>query len=270
MTFIEAIILGLIQGATEFLPISSSGHLILVPALLKMPEPALSFVATVHQGTLLAVLIYFRRDLWQIAQGVWHGLIHKRPFATPESRLGWYIVFGSIPAAAAGLLLESFFDRVFGTPVIAAFLLAGTAVLLLIGEKQFSGQKQINQMGWIDALIIGLFQALALFPGISRSGSTITAGLWRGLDRTAAARFSFLLGIPAILGAGLLSAIDLAQATDLAAQLPILIGGFVSAAVVGYVSIHFLLQWLRQHKLTIFIIYCLAFSLVALLILLLS
>lgn len=268
MTFIEAILLGLIQGATEFLPISSSGHLLLIPALFHMPEPTLSFVATVHQGTLLAVLIYFRHDLWQIAQEVWQGLRDKQPFATPESRLGWYIVFGSIPAATAGLLLESFFDRVFGTPVIAAFLLAGTAVLLLIGEKQFSGQKKIRQMSWTDALTIGLFQAFALFPGISRSGSTITAGLWRGLDRAAAARFSFLLGIPAILGAGLLSAIDLFQASDLAVQLPNLIGGFVSAAVVGYASIHFLLQWLRGHKLTIFIIYCFLVSAVALLILL--
>jgi undecaprenyl-diphosphatase len=258
MNLIEAIILGIIQGATEFLPISSSGHLVLVPAILNWPPASLSLVAIVHQGTLVAVLVYFWRDLWAVITAVLQGIRERQPLATAESRLGWFILLGSIPAGIAGLALESFFEEAFGTPKIAAGFLLLTAVLLIAGERLLSGKKTIAQITWLDALIVGLFQTLALFPGVSRSGSTITAGLWRGLDRAAAARFSFLLGIPAILGAGLLSGLDILRADDLAAQLPLMAGGFVSAAVAGYLCIHFLLTWLRRHSLYPFAIYCLA------------
>lgn len=264
MTLLEAIILGVIQGATEFLPISSSGHLVLVPELFGMTNPTLALVSIVHQGTLVAVLIYFRQDLWAIGRGVLAGLWQKRPLATPESRLGWFILLGSIPAAVAGLLLEDFFERVFGAPPVAALFLLVTAALLVAGERMLSGDKLIKEISWLDALIVGLFQTLALFPGVSRSGSTITAGLIRGLDREAAARFSFLLGIPAILGAGLLSALDLAQAPDLAAQTPLLVGGFISAALSGYACIYFLLAWLKRRNLYIFVVYCVLFSLLSL------
>lgn len=260
MTTIEAIILGIIQGATEFLPISSSGHLVLVPAVFQLTEPNLSMIATVHEGTLLAVLIYFRRDIWQIIRAVWDGLRQRRPMGTADSRLGWYIAVGTLPAALAGLLLESFFEEVFGTPIAAAGFLLGTAVLLVSGERLLSGNKDTSQMSWLDALIIGFMQMLALFPGISRSGSTITAGLWRGLDRATAARYSFLLGIPAILGAGLLSLGDLIEAGNLAGQLPIYLAGFAAAAVSGYACIHFLLSWLRSRSLYIFAAYCALFG----------
>ena len=261
MNILEAIILGLVQGATEFLPISSSGHLALVPYLLRMAEPGLSMIAIVHEGTLLAVLVYFRQDIWAIIKGVLQGLWQRRPLATPEARLGWYIAVGSIPAAVAGLLFESFFEEVFGAPVVVAGLLLLTAVLLVVGERLLSGHKQLEKMSWLDAIIIGVFQMFALFPGVSRSGSTIVAGLIRGLNRETAARFSFLLGIPAILGAGLLSVVDIVQAGNLGSQWPAMLAGFVTAAVSGYACIHFLLTWLKQRNLYIFVVYVVLMSL---------
>ncbi len=265
MNILEAIILGIVQGATEFLPISSSGHLVLIPAWFGLTPPTLPVAAIMHEGTLLAVLIYFRRDVWQIVTAVLAGLRQRRPLATPEARLGWLIAFGSIPAAAAGLLLESFFEEVFGTPVYAASFLLATAVILVVGERLLSGRKSIAQMGWLDALIVGLFQMFAILPGISRSGSTITAGLWRGLDREAAARFSFLLGIPVILGAGLLGLGDVAASGNLGQQAPVLLAAFTAAAITGYVCIAFLINWLKQHSLYLFAGYCAVFGLLFLL-----
>lgn len=256
MTIWETILLGILQGATEFLPISSSGHLVLVPSILQWSPASLALVAIVHQGTLVAVLIYFWADLWGIVKHVWQDLLRRQPLASSESRLGWYILLGSVPAGVVGLLLEGFFESVFGTPAVAAGFLLLTAVLLILGEKLLSGDKLIENITLPDALIVGLFQMLALFPGVSRSGSTITAGLLRGLDREAAARFSFLLGIPAIFGAGLLSSLELLQTNELVSQVPALVAGFVAAAVSGYLCIHFLLTWLKSHSLYLFAGYC--------------
>jgi undecaprenyl-diphosphatase len=260
MTIIEAIILGIIQGATEFLPISSSGHLLLVPAIFNISEPDLNTTAIAHLGTLLAVIIYFRQDIWQIITAVLKGLAERRPFENDMSRLGWQILLGTIPAALAGLLFEETFDSIFGNPTIAAVALFGTAGLLIIGERLYSGTKPLAKLSWSDAIIIGLFQLLALLPGISRSGSTITGGLARDLDRATAARFSFLLGIPAIAGAGLLALLDLFGSPDVGDQLVVLSVTFVVAAVVGYLCIAFLLSWLRQHRLYPFAIYCAIFG----------
>ena len=256
MTILEAIFLGIVQGATEFLPISSSGHLVLIPAIFGLAQPDLALIAITHLGTLLAVLIYFWRDLWAIVVAVLRGLLDRSPMGTTDSRLGWYIVVGSIPAAAAGLLFEDFFATVFGSPTAAAFFLLVTAVLLFWGERIYSGVKKVGQMSWSDAIVIGLFQMLALFPGISRSGSTISAGLWRGFNRETAARYSFLLGVPAIFGAGLLSIIDVVGAGNLGALWQTYLAAFLAAAVVGYLCIAFLLRWLRSHSLYIFVIYC--------------
>lgn len=256
MSILEAIILGIVQGATEFLPISSSGHLVLVPSIFNLSEPTLSIIAIAHEGTLLAVLIYFRRELWQIITAVLYGLRVRRPLATTDSRLGWYIVAGTIPAAAAGLLLEDFFAAVFGAPTAAAFFLLVTAALLVIGERLLTGKKGLPQMTWPDAIVIGLFQMVALFPGISRSGSTITAGLMRGLDRETAARYSFLLGVPAIAGAGLLAVSDILAAGNIASEWPVLLATFLAAFISGYACIYFLLAWLKQHSLYLFAAYC--------------
>ena len=256
MSIIEAILLGILQGATEFLPVSSSGHLVLIPAIFGMTQPNLSLIAIAHEGTLLAVLIYFRHDLWEIVKGVLNGLRERAPMGSTNARLGWYIAVGSIPAAAAGLLLEETFENVFGNPTAAAFFLLVTAGLLLLAERLLSGKKMLAEMSWVDAIVIGLMQMMALLPGISRSGSTIAAGIWRGLNRETAARYSFLLGVPAILGAGVLALVDILGSGDIASQWPIYAATFVAAAVTGYACIYFLLAWLRSHSLAIFAVYC--------------
>jgi undecaprenyl-diphosphatase len=259
MSILEAIILGIVQGATEFLPISSSGHLLIVPDLLNMPEPDLTVISIAHVGTLLAVLIYFRQDIWDILNGVWTGIRQRQLLGTTEARLGWYVLVGSIPAAAIGLPLSDTFDSFF-TPVMAAVALYFTALFMVLGERVYRGRKSLEHMTWTDAIIIGLAQMVALIPGISRSGSTITAGLWRGLDRGTAARYSFLLGIPAIGGAGLLAVLDLLQATNLAQQIPTLLATFITSALTGYLCIHFLLSWLKSRSLYLFVGYCVIFA----------
>lgn len=255
MSILEAIFLGILQGATEFLPISSSGHLVIVPTVFDLTSPDLVFIGLVHLGTLLAVLIYFRTDIYEIVTGFLRAIAARQPFGSTEARLGWWILIGTIPAAAAGLLLESFFEEVFGAPNIAAFFLLVTGGLLVLGERLLSGKKTFETMTAADAIVIGLFQMLALFPGVSRSGSTIVGGLLRGLDRSAAARYSFLLGIPAIAGAGLLSLVEIFGA-ERAYAFPVYIAGFAAAAISGYLCIYFLLAWVRNHSLYIFAVYC--------------
>lgn len=267
MNLVEAVILGIVQGATEFLPISSSGHAVLVPALFGLAEPGLTLVSIAHQGTLLAVLIYFWRDIWAILRSVVQGLLHRRPLETPEARLGWLIAAGTVPAGLAGLLLADTFEKIFGEPRYAAFFLLGTALLLVVGERLRSGDKTLTGLTLIDALIIGLFQMVALLPGISRSGSTITAGLIRGLDREPAARFSFLLGVPAIAGAGLLALVEVIRAGNLGEGWTLYAATFVAAAVTGYACIYFLLAWLRSHSLYLFAAYCAVLGLLALVLL---
>lgn len=255
MSLIEAIILGIIQGATEFLPISSSGHLVLLPTIFNMTQPDLAMIGLVHLGTLLAVLVYFRRDLWGIITAVLTGLRDRKPLGTTNARLGWFIVVGCIPAAVTGFLLEDFFEEVFSQPAWAAFFLLVTAGLLVLGEKLLSGDKTFDTMTWTDTIVIGLFQTVALLPGVSRSGSTIVGGLLRGLDRSQAARYSFLLGVPVIMGAGLLSVVDIVTDPVLTYSVAAYVAAFVSAAVVGYLCISFLLAWVRNHSLYIFAVY---------------
>lgn len=260
LTIIEAIILGIIQGATEFLPISSSGHLLLVPNLFNLSEPNLNAIAIAHQGTLLAILVYFRRDLWAILKGVVWSLLLRQPMATVEARLGWYIAVGTIPAIIIGFFFADTIDSFLAKPTTAAFMLIVTGLILILGERLLTGRKTPEHMTWLDAIIIGLAQAFALIPGISRSGVTITAGLGRGLNRPAAARYSFLLGVPAIAGAGLLAFIDLVLSPTVGQELPILLITFISAAVIGYLCILFLLNWVRERSFYIFAAYCIIFG----------
>lgn len=264
MSLLEAIIIGIIQGATEFLPISSDGHLVLIPAIFGLSQPDLVLIGLVHAGTLLAIISYFARDLWAILKAVIAGLIQRKPFADDNARLGWLMVLGSVPAAIVGLALKDWFEQQFESPVIAAAGLLVTAAFLVVGERLLRGVKTIPQLTWLDTLIIGSFQVLALLPGVSRSGTTIAAGLGRGLDRPTAARFSFLVGLPAIAGAGLLSIIDIfsAQGSLPAAHY---LAAFVTAAVVGYLCIAFLLNWVKRHTLYPFAIYCVAFGVLFLL-----
>lgn len=260
MDIIEAILLGLVQGATEFLPVSSSGHLILIPSLLNLSEPDLNLIAIAHQGTLLAVLVYFRRELIAIIKGVLASLRDKQLLGTVESRLGWFILLGTIPAIIAGLTFADFIDETLSDPVPASIMLVLTGIILIIGERLMRGIKDLAKMTWLDALIIGVAQLFALVPGISRSGITMSTGLGRGLDRPSAARYSFLLGIPAIAGAGLIAALDLAGSPDLAEQIPELLITFLTAFIVGYACIYWLLNWVRQHSFYIFAFYCIGFG----------
>lgn len=257
----RAIILGIVQGATEFLPISSSGHLVIVPWLLGWSPSSLLFDTVVHWGTLVAILLVFWRDLADIIAASIRS-IFRWSLEDPNARLGWFIVIGTIPAAILGLLFKDFFEMLFGSPRAAGFFLIVTAGLLTLSEvlaKRIAALTSLEQISLRQVAIIGSAQALALAPGVSRSGSTIAAGLASGLRRDVAARFSFLLGAPAFLGAGLLQLAD-AMAADpaqVAAELPALLAGFAFSAIVGFLAIRFLLAYLRVHTLMIFAVYCL-------------
>jgi undecaprenyl-diphosphatase len=255
MSLLEAILIGIIQGATEFLPISSDGHLVLIPAVFGLSQPDLVLIGLVHAGTLVAIVGYFARDLWAIGRAWLAGLASRRPLATTDSRLGWFMLLGSLPAGIVGLALKDFFERQFQSPVVAAVGLLITAVFLVIGERLLRGTKTLDRLTAADTLIIDSLQVLALLPGVSRSGTTIAGGLWRELDRPTAARFSFLVGLPAIAGAGLLSIIDIFSAQG---SLPAghYLAAFLAAAVTGYLCIAFLLSWVKRHSLYLFAAYC--------------
>ncbi len=258
MTILQALILGIVQGLTEFLPISSSAHLVLTPHFLgwDLPtEEAFVFNVLVQVGTLVAVIVYFWKDLLDIAQAVVQGLFKRQPFLSAESRLGWYIILATLPAGLAGLWLKNSVEAAFNSVPATAFFLLGTAGLLVAGEYLGKRQRSLEKLGWTDALVMGIFQALAIFPGISRSGSTISGGMLCGLDRQAAARFSFLMSIPIMLAAGLLSILDLSTIPNASQFVPALAAGFITSAAVGYLSIRWLLAYLNRHSFYAFAIY---------------
>jgi len=209
----------------------------------------------VHWGTLLAVVAYFWKDWWTIASTGLRGLL-RWDWSDPRSRMLWLLVLGSVPAALLGYFLDDFFESLFAQPTWVSIFLLVTAVLLAASEWMASQKREARDLRWQDALIIGLSQAAAIAPGISRSGATISAGLWRGLDRAEAARFSFLLGTPIIFGAGLFQLLDLLSMPNAEAQVSILVTGFVAAAISGYVCIGTLLRYLRRGRLYPFAVYC--------------
>lgn len=259
---LQAVVLGAVQGLTEFVPVSSSAHLVLVPFLLRWPIPSLSFDVAIHLGTLAALLVYFGADLVRMIAGAARaaaglGDEHDRQ----QGRLALLLAVGTLPAAAAGFFLEGFFEELFERPTVAAVLLLGTAALIVAGEavnrrRPPERRRGMDHVGWWDAVVMGAFQALAIAPGISRSGSTIVAGLFRGLARDAAARFSFLLSIPAILGAAVVAVPDVPPGTDWGATL----AAAVVAAVTGFIAIAFLLRYLRTGTMLPFAAYCVALS----------
>ncbi|MBC7251314.1 MAG: undecaprenyl-diphosphatase UppP [Anaerolineae bacterium] len=263
MNPLQAIILGLVQGATEFIPVSSSGHLVLVPWLLNWSKPGLVFDTTVHWGTLVAVVAVFWRDLWRLVLA-WLRSLRSRSLDEEEARIAWWIVLGTVPGVVMGLLFEEPLEELFNTPIAVAVLLLVTAGILTLSEKMSRRNRALAEMTWVDALLIGTGQGVAIMPGISRSGATMSTGLWRGLKRETAARFSFLLSTPIILGAGILQLWDVVRAGDLSAQLPTLTLGFVAAALSGYLCIRFLLSYLQRHKLYVFAAYCAVAGLVCL------
>ena len=255
MNIIQALVLGIVQGATEFIPISSSGHLVLVPWFLDWPEPGLVFDTIVHWGTLAAILAVFWRDILALVRA-WTGSLVERSLDQPEARLAWLIIVGTLPAALMGFLWEDFFQSLFSSPGWVAALLLVTGGILALSERLGKRQRSMGDLGWLDSVLIGLAQGLAIAPGISRSGATIALGLLRGVKREAAARYSFLLSTPIIFGAGLLQLVQLFQAGAGTVHLLPLIVGFLAAAISGYVCIKFLLAYLQRGKLYVFAAYC--------------
>ncbi len=261
MTLLQAILLGIIQGLTEFLPISSTAHLTIAGTymgLITNPEKWTAFMAVVQLGTLAAVLIYFARDIIAISRAfLAENLARRIPIGkqSMNSRMGWFVIVGSIPIVVFGLAFKNLIEgeATKQLPLLASSLI-GLAILLWIAERVASFKKSINDIGWREAIIIGLAQSVALIPGSSRSGTTITAGLFVGLQRDAAARFSFLLSIPAVLGSGLLEfyhSIGFLSADELTT----LAVATLVAGISGYATIAFLLRFLRTHSTTVFIIY---------------
>ncbi len=271
MNIIQAIILGIIQGLTEFIPISSSAHLIVVPWLFGWNDPDLSglaFDVALHLGTLIAVLWFFAADWARLIRAGIASLRERKIGADPDRRLAWLLIIGCIPGGIVGVLVESKIEALFHQPnqphqpaamLALAGVIALAGALLLLADRLARHLRGMTSISLRDALIIGFSQALAVFPGISRSGATITAGLALGLERPAAARFSFLLSAPIIAGAGLKKAWDVLQALRdgqmTASSLPLFLVGFLTAAISGYFCIKFLLQYLQRHSVAIFTYY---------------
>lgn len=264
MDLFEAFILGLVQGATEYIPVSSSAHLVLVPWLLGWPDASFAFEVLVQWGTLVGVFFFFWQDIWAITRAVLQGLAQGQPFGTTEAKIGWFVVIATLPAVVLGLAFKDFFEGFFAEPMYAGAFLTLTALLLIMAERFGSRLRSLENFTSFDSLIVGLWQAAAILPGISRSGATIGGAMLQGFDRTSAARFSFLMSIPALVGAGLVALFDLADQGNIATELPAISVGFVAAAVSGYACIRWLLHYLQRHSLYVFAVYCLALSLLSL------
>lgn len=250
MTVIQGFILGLIQGLTEFLPVSSSGHLVLAGKLLNISQPPVIGEAVLHLGTLLAVVFYLRKEVGEIAKSIW--LYAKERKRNEQFNLALLIIFGSIPAAVAGVLFADYFETAFSSVLVVGLMLLLTGVLLFLSERA-SVSVQDKSLSVSDSLIIGIAQAAAIMPGLSRSGTTISSGLFLGLSRPQAAKFSFLLSIPVILGAGGLSFVKALNSSF--SLLPLAVGA-LTAFVSGYFAINLLMRLLSQQKLRFLAIYC--------------
>lgn len=272
MTILQAVVLGVVQGLTEFLPVSSTAHLILLPHLLGwqlQADAVFAFDVLLQLGTLAAVLIYFHHDLIEIAAAMLQGLLKRAPWQNTTARLGWLLIAGTIPAVVLGLALKPYFEALHEQPEVVAGVLVGTAILIFGAERWGRRERPLATLTALDALLIGAFQASALVPGVSRSAATICGALLRGLQRPDAARFSFLLSVPVLAGAGVLAAADLASTPNVAALLlPLLIGTFTSM-LVGLASIYWLLSYLQRRSLLVFGWYRIAAGLLALAVLLL-
>lgn len=255
MSFLQAVILGLLQGVTEFVPVSSSAHLVLVPWLLGWPSPGLAFDTFLHLGTLAAVLAVFWRDLVTLARS-WLASLRPGSATTPHSRMAWALIIGTIPAVALGVVAESYVETLFETPGAVAALLLVTGALLLTSEWSARRSPPLEEIRPRHAAVIGLFQGLAIAPGISRSGATISAGRFLGLPRAEAARFSFLLAVPVIAGAGATQALKLMDSGLSGESVGLLAAGFLAAFVSGYLVIRGLLSYLQRRGLLPFAIYC--------------
>jgi undecaprenyl-diphosphatase len=263
MTLIQAIILGIVQGLTEFLPISSTAHLRIVPALAGWDDPGAAFTAIIQIGTLAAVLLYFYKDIVTISGAVLRGLLKGKPLESGEAKTGWMIAAGTIPIVVLGVLFKTEIETTLRSLYWISAALIVLAVLLSFAEwhtarrsRQGLRGKSIEEIGWKESLIIGLAQSIALIPGSSRSGVTITGGLFNNLNRETAARFSFLLSLPSVFAAGIFQLYKtwdvIISSSD---NMVNIAAATIFAGISGYASIAFLLNYLRKHSTTIFIVY---------------
>ena len=256
MSILQAIVLGIVQGVTEFLPISSTGHLRIVPAFLGWDDPGAAFTAVTQLGTMAAVLLYFREDLLRIARAWLRSLRDRSARSELDARLGWYIVLGTIPIGIFGVLFKDRIETGARDLYLIGVALIVLGLVLLLAEKVGKRDRSMEQIETKDGFVVGMAQALALIPGVSRSGATITAGLFLGLDRSSAARFSFLLSIPAVVLSGLLelgSILSGEEGQDTGATA--LIVATVFAFLSGYAAIALLLRYLSNHTMVIFVVY---------------
>ncbi len=275
MSILEAIVLGIVQGLTEFLPISSTAHLRIVPALFGWNDPGAAFTAVIQIGTLVAVLYYFYADILRIATATVQNTLHGKPFDSFDSRMGYMMILATVPIVISGLLLKTYIETSFRSLYVIAFTLIALALLLMLAEflvkvrvEKGEKQKELTDLSWLEAIVVGLAQCVALIPGASRSGVTITGGLFLGMTRETAARFSFLLSLPSIFAAGIYQLIKAREAlfatTD--SILNLLIATIVSG-IVGYYSIAFLLNYLKKNSTYLFIAYRIALGLLLLVLL---
>ena len=256
MSIIEAIVLGLVQGFTEFIPVSSTAHLEIVPTLMGWGDPGAAFSAVIQIGTLLAAIIYFFRDIVRLMAGFFRGLATRRPLADVDSREAWLVIIGTVPIVILGLLLKKHIESTFRSLWVVSTMVIVVAVMLLIAEWYARRRqlKDFDSMTVGDGVAIGLGQCLALIPGSSRSGSTIMTALFRGIDRPTAARYSFLLSIPAVGAAAVLELLKERHALAQSGWPQVLIAIVVSF-ISGYASIWFLIRYLRTHTTSVFIYY---------------
>ncbi len=269
MEMVTAVVLGIIQGLTEFLPISSSAHLILVPWLFGWNPEGLIFDVALHLGTAIAILAYFWRDWILLAREAISGMLEGRPFGNTQRRLAWLLVLGTLPAMIVGLAFQKYVEANLRSPLITVFTLVAFALVLYYAEKRCRLGRSLEDVGVADSLWIGIGQAIALIPGVSRSGITISVALFRDFDRTSAARFSFLLATPVIAGAALLEGLHLVKALRDPAlsaasglltpaggiKWTILLGGTVSAVIVGLLCIRYFLRYIQKKSFLPFVVY---------------
>lgn len=264
MTPYQAAVLALVQATTEFLPVSSSGHLILVPRLLGWPDQGLEFDIATNTGTLVAILAYFRSDLARLARGVAASL-RDRDARVPEARLAWALVWGTVPAGAVGLLIKEWLSTRGRDPLLVGAMAIVYGILMYVADRLGAKRRELGEIGRREGVLIGCAQALALVPGTSRSGVTMTAALALGYTREAAARFSFLLAVPIGLLVGGKQLVDLARGQALGVSPAALLVGVAVSALAGWAVIALLLAWLRRRSLTVFSVYRVALGVALLL-----
>jgi len=262
MNIFHAFLFGILQGLTEFVPVSSTAHLLIAQNLFGLDtsnKAVFAFNVLVQLGTLLALIVFFWKDLIEIGMDTLKNLGGLGNFKTlpDNAKLGLYIILATIPALLAGVLLKKQVEQLFGLPLTeAAIRLFAAAILLSLAEYFGKRSRKLDSMNWIDALFIGVMQVIAVFPGASRSGTTISGGMFRGFERSSAARFAFLMSVPVMLAAGAYEILDLRKIADLGSFLPTLAVGFITASIVGWFAIKWLLEYLNKNSLYVFAAYC--------------